>query len=138
MKAVLAPLAILAVLSLPAQAASLTIKLVGISDRGGTILVSAFDEQGFPPGSKPLAATRFPATPGEMTVTLDNLPAGWVGVRVLQDLNGNGQMDFSMGVFPTEPYGFSNNPVIKMGPPAWDDLKFDLKPGANAISIKIH
>jgi uncharacterized protein (DUF2141 family) len=47
-------------------------------------------------------------------------------------------MDFTMGVFPSEPYGFSNNPVIKMGPPSWDEIKLQLKPGANAITVKMN
>lgn len=135
------PLAILAALSGPAAAAetaSLTVTVTGISAKGGTLMVSAIDQQSFAPGSKPLAARQLPATAGEMTVRFDAIPAGEIGVRVLQDLNGNGKMDYAMGVFPSEPYGFSNNPVIKMGPPSWDEIKLQLKPGTNAITVKMN
>jgi uncharacterized protein (DUF2141 family) len=80
------PLAIVAALSLPAAAAdtaSLTVTIAGIPAKGGTLMVSAIDQQSFAPGSKPLAARQLPATVGDMIVTLDGLPAGVIGVRVL-------------------------------------------------------
>jgi uncharacterized protein (DUF2141 family) len=129
---------ILAALSLSAaDAASLTIAIAGIGSASGNLIVGVFDEIAFPIRGKPVAARTVPAVQGETSVTFDDVPPGVYGVKVLHDLNANGKMDFRFGLYPGEPYGFSNDAPVKMGPPAWNDVKFTLKPGANALIIHL-
>jgi uncharacterized protein (DUF2141 family) len=137
MNMVCAALAALSLSASAAAAASLTVVIAGVSDKGGSLLLSVIDEKNFPPGSKPIAARKLAATPGDVSVTFENVPEGELGVRVLQDLNGNGKMDFKFGFLPGEPYGFSNNPNLLSGPPSWEQVKFQVKPGANPITIRM-
>lgn len=52
------------------------------------------------------------------------LPPGRWSLLLLHDENGNGHMDKMMGL-PREGFGFSRNPVIRMGPPRWEAVRFD-------------
>jgi len=116
--------------------ASLTITVQGVSAKGGDLRVGLYDAQSFAVrGAKPVNGAVKPAVAGTMVVTLEGIVPGSYGVKVLEDQNANGKMDLRLGMFPTEPYGFSNDPVIKMGPPSWDEVKLVVKPGGNAITI---
>ena len=42
-------------------------------------------------------------------VEFSDVPPGVYAVQVLQDLNGNGKMDFDWAGLPVEPYGFSRD-----------------------------
>jgi uncharacterized protein (DUF2141 family) len=123
-----------------ANAASLAVKVTGVTDKGGDLRVGVYDEATFVArGSKPVANKVVAATPGTTTVTLDGLKPGEYGVKVFQDENRNGKLDMSMmGMAPAEPYGMSNDARPSMSGPPWDDAKFALKPGANAIAIPLH
>jgi uncharacterized protein (DUF2141 family) len=137
MNVVCAALAAFSLCASAAAAATLTVEITGVSDKGGSLLISVIDQNSFPPGSKPVVARKLAATPGEITVTFENVPAGELGVRVLQDLNANGKMDFKFGFLPGEPYGFSNNPNLMSGPPSWEQVKFQMKPDGNPITIRM-
>ncbi len=47
------------------------------------------------------------------------------GVIVYHDLNANGKLDRNILGIPREPYGFSNNPSTRFGPPDFDKASFD-------------
>ena len=44
-----------------------------------------------------------------------------------------GELNFFMGMYPTESTGFSNNAPARFGPPKWQDAKFEVKNGETAI-----
>lgn len=46
-------------------------------------------------------------------------------VIVYHDLNANGKPDRNILGIPREPYGFSNNPSTRFGPPGFDKASFD-------------
>jgi uncharacterized protein (DUF2141 family) len=121
-----------------ADLATLAVQVEGVSNKGGTLRVGLFDEKTFPVrGSKPVNGRVVPAAAGETVVTLEGIVPGEYGVKVLDDENANGAMDFTMGMFPAEPFGFSNDAKPNMGPPAWKDAKIAVKPGANRITIHL-
>jgi uncharacterized protein (DUF2141 family) len=68
-------------------------------------------------------------TTGSITVIFDGLSAGRYAVRMFQDLNDNGKIDFS-GQMPTESFGFSNIKML-MAPPTFDQASFDLSDNRN-------
>lgn len=122
-----------------ADTATLTVKVLNVSDKGGDLRVGVYDQATFVVrGSKPLANEIVPAKAGTMSFTF-TLKPGEYGVKVLQDLNRNGKLDMSMmGMMPAEPYGLSNDAKPTMSGPPWDDAKITLKPGATAIAITLH
>lgn len=83
-----------------------------------------------------IAVWRVPAqTPAtEMCVWV---PApGPYAVAVYADLNGNKKFDHS-AIAPLEPYGFSNNPRLFLGPPSAGAAKFDVTQGETTIHIQL-
>lgn len=130
--------AALIVVALPVQAATLSVRVDGVSDKGGNLRIGLFDEQTFPVrGSKPINGRIVPATVGTMTVAIEGIEPGTYAVKVLDDENANGKMDFKLGFMPGEPYGFSNDAKPSAGPPPWDAAKIEIKPGSNAITIHL-
>jgi uncharacterized protein (DUF2141 family) len=117
--------------------ASLAITVHNISDAGGDIRLGVYDETSFAQkGGVPVAHTVKHARGATMTLTLDDVPPGTYGVKVLQDLNRNGQFD--MGLKGIEPFGFSNDPEIQAGLPPFDAVKFTVTAGNNSIDITLH
>jgi uncharacterized protein (DUF2141 family) len=118
-------------------AATLNITVQGVGDAGGQLRIGVYDQAGF--GAKnalPVAGKVAPARPGKTTVRIENIPPGVYGVKLFQDIDGNGYLDFGMrGV---EPVGFSNDPPVTTGLPAFDDAKFTLSPGDNSITVTLH
>ncbi|WP_157609253.1 DUF2141 domain-containing protein [Psychroflexus torquis] len=61
------------------------------------------------------------------SVTFENIPAGIYAVSIFHDENDNGKMDSNFMGIPKEDYGCSNDASGFMGPPKWNDAKFELK-----------
>jgi len=57
-------------------------------------------------------------------VTIENIPPGEYAISIFHDENDNGKLDTNFIGIPKEPYGFSNNPVIKLRPPTFMEAKF--------------
>ncbi|SRR5579862_213539 len=125
--------------ALAADTATLTVKVLNVSDKGGDLRIGVYDQATFVMrGSKPVTGEVVPAKAGTMSFTFTVKP-GEYGVKVLQDLNRNGKLDMSMmGMMPAEPFGLSNDAKPTMSGPPWDDAKIALKPGATTITITLH
>lgn len=65
----------------------------------------------------------------EATVTFEDLPDGVYAISCYHDEDSNGQLNMRFGMFPSEPYGCSNNARGFFGPPKWEDAMFELKNG---------
>ena len=65
------------------------------------------------------------------------LKDGNYAIAVFQDINNNGKLDKNWVGIPLEPYGFSNDPVIRFGPPSFNDCLLKLS-GQTKINIKLH
>jgi uncharacterized protein (DUF2141 family) len=125
--------------ALAADTATLTVKVMNVSDKGGDLRIGVYDQATFVVrGSKPVTGEVVPAKAGTMSFTF-TLKPGEYGVKVLQDLNRNGKLDMSMmGMMPAEPFGLSNDAKPTMSGPPWDDAKVALKPGATTVTITLH
>lgn len=55
---------------------------------------------------------------------------------VYHDLNDNGRLDRNFLGIPREPYGFSNNPSTRFGPPGFHEASFDSSQN-NSITIRL-
>lgn len=140
MKKLIAAIAFLAVATpaFAADTASLTVTVEGLTAKGGNLRLGVYDESIFSVrGAKPTIGTIVAATAGKMVVTLTGILPGVYGVKTFQDENGNNKLDTSFIGMPTEPFGISRDAKPNMGPPAFDDAKITLKPGANAITIHL-
>ncbi len=127
--------AALIVVALPVQAATLTVKVQGVTGDGGVLKLGLCDADSF--AGKPDHGIITNAKPGEMVLTFRDLAPGEYAANALQDINLNDRLDRNVLGIPTEPYGFSNNPLILFSAPSYADAKFTVNEGDNAIVIRL-
>ena len=116
-----------ALLPTQAFAAELTVSLEDIRTAEGKLMIAILDSEAAFRGEHPaVASLLLPANGEAITFSIDSLPPGQYGVRVMHDVNDNNDLDSNLVGMPTEPWGFSNNAQGNFGPPAWADVSFEL------------
>ena len=109
-------------------AETLTVVLTNVPESEGTIMLQVMSgEAEFRGEADVIASIMQRAQAGKMSFSTTSLPQGEYAVRVMHDLNGNGELDANFVGMPTEPWAFSNNAMGNFGPPKWDDVKFTLE-----------
>lgn len=123
-------------LSSSLSAASLKVELTNLKSDKGTIRYLLFkDGKGYPDDpSKSIKQGSFPAK--QKAFEVDDVPQGKYALTLIHDENNNGELDKNMGI-PVEGFGFSKNPVILFGPPAFKKVSIKL-PKVNAIKIRMN
>jgi uncharacterized protein (DUF2141 family) len=121
--------------------ATLTVRVTGARNAKGKIRVALFrDGEGFPNDASQAvhkqAADVDPQTLSAQVV-FANLPAGVYAVSVFHDENVNERLDKNFMGVPKEGYGASNNPKKKMGPPNFDEAKFQLSGTEQSVEIQL-
>lgn len=71
------------------------------------------------------------------SVTFKDVPQGVYAISLFHDENGNDKMDSNFLGIPKEDYACSNNAKGFMGPPKWQDAKFEVKSETIHQTIKI-
>ena len=126
-------LTITSALSTPLEAqttgtANLTVRVTGARNAKGKIRVALFrDGKGFPNDASQALRTEaadIDARTLSAQVVFADLPAGHYAVSVFHDENMNEKLDKNFMGVPKEGYGASNNAKKKMGPPNFDEAKF--------------
>lgn len=139
----LAVLALAAAIALPAAAAPadshLKVRFTGLHPATGFVMAGVYaSQEAFDKHGAPLQGIRVAVSGDSAEATID-LPAGHYAIKAFQDVDADSKMGMNPFGIPTEPYGFSNNAVGHMGPPAWSDAAFDVAPGAGAVqTIALH
>jgi uncharacterized protein (DUF2141 family) len=123
-------LLLLAGLLLPAAAApegTLTVHLTHLHSAQGAVMCRLYDApEGFP-GKPPFRAQMRVAIEGQAaTCTFPHLPPGTYAVAAFHDENDNGKLDTNFLGIPKEGVGVSNNAKGVLGPPKWEQARFDL------------
>ena len=119
--------------------ASLRVRIENVSPRGGMMRLGLYGEGSYTGNdSRPAMALDVPAADAPIQeVEFSDVPPGVYAVQVLQDLNGNGKMDFDWAGLPVEPYGFSRDARPLVSKPGFQRVKITLNAGANS-PIVIH
>jgi len=112
-------------ISVGASAASIEVKVQGVTGGKGKVLVAVCDKATFLKDCKYSASA--PALQGETTVTVRDVPAGTWAVLSYQDANDNGKLDRNVLGIPKENYGFSRDARGRFGPPSFEDAAFVLQ-----------
>lgn len=60
------------------------------------------------------------------SITFEAIPNGIYAISFFHDENENKKMDTNFMGIPKEDYGCSNNATGFMGPPKWEDAKFEV------------
>jgi uncharacterized protein (DUF2141 family) len=101
----------------------LHVTIEGLKNRKGLVCLSLFShQQGFPEqGDRALKTQCVKASATPVTVTFRNLATGSYAVAAIHDINQDGKLNRNSFGIPTEGFGFSENPVIRIGPPPFQD-----------------
>lgn len=114
---------------------NLTVNIAGLNSNKGTLLIGLYNnKQSFL--NKQFKSDVVKIMGKKSVVIFKNLPKGEYAVSFVHDENDNKKMDTSFFGIPKEDYGCSNNAKGFMGPPKYDDAKFQLVEN-KTINIKI-
>lgn len=120
----------------PANAANLSLRLVGLTPRG-QVSVAIFDNKANWDRRKAPLRTVTETVNRETLELSVELPPGAYGVMVFHDRNANGRLDTLPIGLPTEPYGFSNDSRGTFGPPDWRDAVFSLSEAGVRMTLRL-
>nr|WP_321360766.1 DUF2141 domain-containing protein [uncultured Hyphomonas sp.] len=118
-----------------AAAADLTVRIEGVEAATGTFHVAVLGADGWDTNE---SVTDRIISAGEGTeLVFTGLEPGAYGIKVYQDVDGNGELNLGMWRIPTEPYGFSNDASARMGPPKFKSARFDLPQAGTVQTITL-
>ena len=121
----------------PPPSASVEVQLSGARSARGVIrLCLTANRAHFLHCERDPAARSLTLPASASTAEISGLAAGTYALAVLHDENGNGRLDTMLGI-PREGFGFSRNPAIRMGPPRWEEVRFDLSNGAIRQPVRL-
>lgn len=84
-----------------------------------------------------LARKHSPITEGKSEARFEGIAPGEYAIAVYHDENNNNTLDSNFIGIPKEGVGASNNARGRMGPPTFEDAKFQLNGQALQLNIKI-
>lgn len=123
----------------PDSGTTLAVQVSGMTSARGEIAITVYpsDPKRFLAPRGKLLRVR-PKTVAPTTQACFNLPGpGTYAVAVYHDANGNEDFDRTVIGMPAEGFGFSNDAPTRFGLPAFEAVRFSVKPGANPIRIKL-
>lgn len=105
----------------------LDIVVTGLRSDAGEVRVCLWHTPAaFPDCSKGTDVRKLSARAGKtVTLHVDGLRPGTYAISAMHDENNNARLDKSPLGLPTEGVGFSNNPRLMFGPPAYAKTRFE-------------
>lgn len=137
MKPVLASLALFGLAAPMASAASLDLTITNVEAATGKVMIAVFDTDEGWKTSDAVTTTSATAETGTLTVAIDGLTPGEIGIKLFHDVDGDGELDTGNFGIPSEPYGFSNDAPVRFGPPSWTAARFVIGADGAAHTIKL-
>lgn len=116
----------------------LLVRVSGFKSKKGNITITVYpdDADRFLAGGGKWARQRLPVVL-PLTEGCFAVPAGHYAVAVYHDANDDHDFNRTFIGMPAEGYGFSNNPVTKLGLPGFKEVRFNTQPGDNPVYIKL-
>ena len=116
---------------------NLQVSISGASGDTGSIRILVFSKpSGFPDQVKQaVRSISLPSKNGKASFKLTDLPTGTYAIGVIHDQDNNGKLSTNAVGYPTEKFGFSNNPKVYFGPPSFEKAAFVL--GKTAVLVEI-
>jgi uncharacterized protein (DUF2141 family) len=124
-----------------AGAATLSVHVTGARNAKGQIRAALFQgAKGFPnDASQAIQTQAADIDPQALSaqIVFKGLHEGVYAVSVFHDENMNQKLDKNFIGIPKEGYGASNNPKKKMGPPSFEETRFQLNGTDQSLEIKL-
>ena len=122
---------------LSVTAADLAVTITNLRNDRGFVDVTLYDHpEGWLDDSHAVQNLTLTAHPGSIRAVFHDLKPGRYAVVTTHDENGNGRMDFILGL-PAEGYAFSNDVRPFLSAPSFDRSGFDVGPRNLAIAIRM-
>lgn len=133
MKAMIVSLAVIgAIWPACAHAGSVEVKLRGVQDRGGQMLVSLQKEGEFLQPRGTYGAIQPVAGAGEMILTIKDVAPGEYSLSVLHDQNKDFQMLYGKDGRPAEGWAMHKGAALRAAP-KWEEVKFTVGEGVTKL-----
>jgi uncharacterized protein (DUF2141 family) len=116
-----------------AFAGDVTVKLEGVQARGGQILVSLQTRDEFMQPRSRFGAIAPGDRPGEVVVTLKDVPAGDYALMAMHDANGDYQMQRQPNGVPLEGWAMSGR-FTPDHAPTFDEVKVSVGEGGGVVA----
>ena len=134
---VLGAATVMSFITMPSNAANLTVTVEQVRNSNGEIRFSIFNVPSqFPQGNE-LDSKDVPAQLGFVTVQFYNLVLGAYAIAIHHDENSDGEMNTNFIGLPKEGYGFSNNAKVNFAAPAFEAAAFNLDVGDKSIRLRV-
>ena len=116
----------------------LRVDLSGVRNATGELfLCLSASPRHFPDCAADPAARKLRVPAGKADgLVFDALKPGDYALSVMHDEKRNGRFDTVMKI-PREGFGFSRNPAVRFGPPAFRDVRFAVPPGASRMPVRM-
>jgi uncharacterized protein (DUF2141 family) len=120
-------------------AISIAINVHGVRSDAGEVVAVLYGDNpdDFLKKGKRLARERMPARPGSVSFTLPAPGPGIYAVAVYHDENGNRKLDRTLVGLPSEGFGLSNNPALRLRVPRLADAAFSVAEGRAPVDISL-
>jgi len=115
---------------------NVTVNITNLSSNDGKVFVGLYDSEDSFLG-RGIQSIQTDIKNNMCTVTFKDVPNGIYAISMYHDENDNNKMDTNFLGIPKEDYGCSNNAVGFMGPPKWEDAKFEIKNKSIIQNIKL-
>jgi uncharacterized protein (DUF2141 family) len=111
-----------------------------VREARGSLNITVYpdDAAHFLDGAYKLGRISVPAVMPTTTVCIALASGGGYAVALYHDENDNRHLDRNWIGFPTEGYGFSNNPHLALGPPTLGQVRLMAKSGDNDLVVHLH
>jgi uncharacterized protein (DUF2141 family) len=120
------------------QGNSINVVVSGIKDSNGGIRCGLFNSAAtFPKDEQKYQGVEAPIANGQATCTFNNVPPGTYAVAYYKAAPGQTKMNTGMFGSPADPYGFSRNAPIGMGPPSFNAAAYSYAGGNTTWPVTI-
>jgi uncharacterized protein (DUF2141 family) len=86
---------------------------------------------------KPLQRGVVKPTDNSIQYRFKEVAPGEYAIQVLQDFDEDGNMTNNWLGLPQEPWGMSNNPPVRFGPPKWERAKFTVTDSSEVVKVNL-
>ena len=118
------------------RAATVLVTVTNVRNDRGKVLVALCTKATF---LRPHCAWRghTEAKPGEVQISIEDVPPGTYAAQAFHDENDNGKLDRNLLGLPKEAMGFSNDAPMRMGPPGFETAAFTVAQQGAAIRFAL-
>ena len=117
---------------------TISVPVTGLANNNGTVRCGLFNSAAtFPKDGQEFQGVASPIVNQQATCVFTNVPPGTYAVALFQAAPGQTVMKKSWVGMPQDPYGFSRNAKIGMGPPAFSDAAYGYQGGAVSFPVTI-